>query len=72
MLSPNEFREFALEYMHRAQGTRDERQRQALLEMAGRWMRAAVQVERSAIDLRAHNVPLLDDDVPLVPRGDKT
>jgi hypothetical protein len=47
MSSRKQFREFALECMYRAEETRDERQRQALLGMAAQWMRAAVYVDRS-------------------------
>jgi hypothetical protein len=60
MSSPKEFREFAVECMRQAEESRDERQRQMLLDLAARWMRAAVQVERS-----------IDDDVSLIPK-DKT
>jgi len=72
MSSPSECREFALEFMRRAQAARDETKRQLLLEMAARWMRTAVQVERESIDLMDHGPPLLNDDVPLVPRYDQT
>jgi hypothetical protein len=72
MSSPNQFREFALECMHRAEEARDQRQRQALLGMAARWMRAAVRVERSSIDLVDDDLPRLENDAPLAPESDKT
>jgi hypothetical protein len=67
MASLKQFREFALECMQRAAETRDERQRQALLGMAERWMRVAVRAERSSINVLDDHVPRLDEEVPLVP-----
>jgi hypothetical protein len=49
MSSAKQFREFALECMHRADEARDERQRQALRGLAEQWMRAAVQMPPSSI-----------------------
>ena len=70
MCTPRQFREFALECMHLAAETNDERQRQILLGMAARWMRAAVQLEQS-IELLDGDKRQLDDDVPVVRKNDK-
>jgi hypothetical protein len=72
MPTPKQFRELALECMHQAEETPDEKERQVLLGMAARWMRAAVHVERSSTDPLEDNVPRVDDDGPLVPKNDKT
>lgn len=69
---PRRFREFALECTRRAEEARDERQRRAWLGLAARWLQAAVQVERSSIALLDDDPPWLDDDVPLVPKDDRT
>jgi len=71
MCSPKQFREFALECMRRAEEAHDERQRQALLAMAARWMRAAVRVEGSSIGPLDDDVSRLDDEAPLVPNSDE-
>jgi len=57
--------------MHRAAETNDEEQRQILLGMAARWMRAAVQVEQSSNELLDGDKRQLDDDVPVVRKNDK-
>jgi hypothetical protein len=45
--SPQEFREFAQECLRWADETKSEGHRQVLREMAGTWMQAALQLERS-------------------------
>ena len=59
MLPPKEFREFALDCLHRADEATEKRNRQMLLDMAAHWMRAAVQLEKTiiAIDNEASLIP---------------
>jgi hypothetical protein len=57
MASPKskEYRELALECLRRLERARDESERIQLLELAARWMRAAVEVEGA--DQSNHDVP---------------
>ena len=61
-IGPKAFREFAQECVRWAEDTKDERQRQVLLDLAKRRMQAAMAVESSIVSI--------DDDTPLVPTGD--
>jgi hypothetical protein len=43
--SPREFRELAMDCVHRLENARDETDRRLLLDLAARWMRAVINLE---------------------------
>ena len=43
--SPKEFRDLALDCVHRLENARDETERRLLLDLAARWMRAVINLE---------------------------